>query len=209
MSWSYYLVWDQYQADFIGKVTKNKNHVKVVGPIWFSDNLSSINMPFVPIAVFDIQPVRESLYKSYAIDFDFYTPSNAIQFLIDIRDVAKEMNIKFVVKRKREITKLAHPKYRSFFKELDTCYNYTSISSNASARKVIQNCKAVISMPFTSTALIGRDCNKFSIYYDPFSMLCKDDPAAHGIEILQGRKELRRWLCMVFEGNYSNALLHN
>ena len=48
-------------------------------------------------------------------------------------------------------------------------------------------------MPFTSTALIAAEEKKPSVYYDPLSLLCKGDPAAHGIKILQGKSELQEW----------------
>ena len=52
-------------------------------------------------------------------------------------------------------------------------------------------------MPFTSTALLGRDLGKPSVYYDPYGMVQKDDRAAHGIEILIGSRELSEWLSSV------------
>ena len=49
-------------------------------------------------------------------------------------------------------------------------------------------------MPFTSTALIARELNKPTCYYDPTEVILKDDRAAHGIEIISGREELALWL---------------
>jgi polysaccharide biosynthesis PFTS motif protein len=49
-------------------------------------------------------------------------------------------------------------------------------------------------MPFTSTALIGRELGKPSIYYDPFGQIQKDDRAAHGIKVVTGEKELHDWM---------------
>ena len=60
--------------------------------------------------------------------------------------------------------------------------------------QVIENSIAVISMPFTSTALIARELGKPSVYYDPSGLLQKDDRAAHGIPILSGQKELKDWM---------------
>ena len=49
-------------------------------------------------------------------------------------------------------------------------------------------------MPFTSTANIGLQLAKPSIYYDSTGLLQKNDQAAHGVKIVQGKDELRRWL---------------
>ena len=61
-------------------------------------------------------------------------------------------------------------------------------------RQVIEQAIAVISMPFTSTALIAKEMGKPSIYYDPMGRLQRDDRAAHGIPILSGIEELEEWI---------------
>ena len=68
------------------------------------------------------------------------------------------------------------------------------VAPEFSAIRVIQASCAVISMPFTSTALIARSLGVPSVYYDPSGIVKRDDRAAHGIEILIGRHELERWL---------------
>jgi len=60
--------------------------------------------------------------------------------------------------------------------------------------RLIEESHAVISMPFTSTALIGRELNKPSIYYDSLGFIGKNEPAAHGIEVISGKNELREWM---------------
>jgi len=52
-------------------------------------------------------------------------------------------------------------------------------------------------MPFTSTALLGREMGKPSVFYDPHGVLQKNDRAAHGIEIMRGPGELKSWLAAV------------
>lgn len=195
MSWPRYLVWDEYQADFVRRCVGNQGEILVVGPIWFSNDSAQLcNIPPKAVAVFDVQPVRDSFYNLLALDFEYYTPTTANQFLIDIRDVLTEAGCNMILKRKREIGKLCHPSYRGTLARLSNCKNYIAIDSQVAAQKVIQNCFAVISMPFTSTALLGKELKKPSIYYDPTGLLNKDDLAAHGIEILQGKGELKRWL---------------
>jgi polysaccharide biosynthesis PFTS motif protein len=68
------------------------------------------------------------------------------------------------------------------------------VAPDISAIRVIESSIAVISMPFTSTALIAKEMGKPSAYYDPCGILQRDDRAAHGIPILSGVKELEAWL---------------
>ena len=49
-------------------------------------------------------------------------------------------------------------------------------------------------MPFTSTALVGMHLGKPSIFYDPSGVVVKDDPAAHGIRVINNKDELKNWL---------------
>ena len=45
-----------------------------------------------------------------------------------------------------------------------------------------------ISIPFTSTAIIGNYYNKPSCFYDPIEKIDNSDRAAQGIEIVKGKK---------------------
>ena len=97
-------------------------------------------------------------------------------------------------KRKREIGRLAHPKYRYFVEKMEGLSNYVAVDPGMPAAKLIDECIAVISMPFTSTALIGRDLGKPSVYYDALGLIQKNDRGAHGIQIISGPEDLREWL---------------
>ncbi len=69
-----------------------------------------------------------------------------------------------------------------------------NVDPDTSAYKLIEKCSAVISMPFTSTALIARELGKPSCFYDPTGLIQRDDRASHGIPIMIGRDELQAWL---------------
>ena len=99
-----------------------------------------------------------------------------------------------VLKRKRDVGTRLHPGYERTINRLCTSSNYLEIDSDTSASSLIAKCQAVISAPFTSTALIARELGKPSIYYDPHGICEKDDRAAHGIPILSGQEELANWL---------------
>lgn len=199
LNWQYYLVWDQYQADFIHRSVSNETNTKIVGPIWFSSSPKELyEIPKRAIAVFDVQPVRDSLYQTLGIPFEYYIPNTSCRFVNDIYKTAIENNCIVVLKRKRKINRLAHYKYQKFLESFDGNPNFISIDPEVSAIRLIEKSKAVISMPFTSTALYGRDLGKPSVYYDPLGIIQKDDRAAHGIPIITGPQELSEWLnCII------------
>lgn len=195
MTWPQYLVWDEYQLNFIRRAVGPAAHINVVGPIPFvSGTKIPQDLPEQFIAVFDVQPMRDAIYPRFGIEFEYYVPRNAIRFLNDIQLATLNVGEIMVLKRKRDVGGKIHPSYEMAIDNLDKAANYTEIHPDISATEVIKKCKAVISAPFTSTALIGRKLGKPTAYYDPYAVLYKDDPASHGIPILQGAQELQDWL---------------
>ncbi len=200
MSWPRYLVWDEYQANFVRRCIGDQKEVKVVGSIWFGSDLTQLtNIPSNAVAVFDVQPFRDSFYSLLSLDFDYYTPQVANKFLMDIQDVLSDSSCVMALKRKREVGMLSHPKYRACINELKKKKNFLTIDTNIDALSLIENCNLVISMPYTSTALLGRSVGKPSIYYDPLGFIQLNDRAAHGIPIIQGKYMLRTWINKALE----------
>jgi len=197
MTWCRYLVWDQYQADFVRRAVGESANISVVGPIWFqgsADAMPKIEKPGV--AVFDVTPHRQSRYCTLGIEFEYYIPTTSTQFLEHVANVTSQLDTVMLWKGKRKIGSIAHPHYRHFAGRLAQRENVELIDSDISAQRVIESSCAVISLPFTSTALIARELGKPSCYYDPTGMVQKDDRAAHGIPVVTGVDELEQWLSM-------------
>ena len=198
MNWPLYLVWDETQADFVRRAVGEGAAIRIVGPIWFH-GVEAVKLPPLSrpgVAVFDITPVRESIYAMLAPDMEYYVPGVCSQFLGDSQRVTAAQGFVMLWKRKRKLNDRSrvHPRYRSFTSTLVELDNVRAIDSDISAYVVIGASAAVISMPFTSTAVIARELGRPSCYYDPTGLVQKDDRAAHGIEIISGREELARWL---------------
>jgi len=97
-------------------------------------------------------------------------------------------------KQKRKIGSMIHPLFRLFAERLSGVENVIIVDPDISANRVIEKSTAVISMPFTSTALHANQLGKPSCYYDPSGIVQKNDRAGHGIEIVSGPEELNIWL---------------
>jgi len=193
MSWPHYLVWDEYQVDFVKRFAHGNPTIEDVGPIWFSSNDVEISVPLNSIAVFDVTPFRPAIYISMGLGSEYNTFNIANQFLSDIQSVLSQYDIGITHKEKRE-NKHADRRYMRKIGQLAGESNYMTINPNVDALQIIQKTKACISMPFTSTALIAKSEGKSSIYYDPSGMIQKDDRAAHGIPVLSGIDELKEWV---------------
>ncbi len=194
MSWSRYLVWDRYQAEFVYREVGKSANVSVVGPIWFCDSNKQVDKnDAFSIAVFDVQPHRDSRFQILGSPEDYYIPDITNQFLSDIYTMAVKRNAIILLKRKRDIGKLLHPRYKALVSKLTKSNNFKSLDTSISAIKVIEKCDVVISMPFTSPAILARKMGKPSIFYDPTGTIYKDDKCAHDIEIISGMNELEKW----------------
>jgi len=96
-------------------------------------------------------------------------------------------------KMKRK-SKFSDDMYLRKISQLSEKVDYTSIDSDLDALNIIQQTKACISMPFTSTALMAKLEGKPSVYYDPSGLIQKDDRAAHGVPVLSNIDELQEWV---------------
>lgn len=195
MNWSRYLVWDEFQAHFVRRAVGPEANINIVGSIWFQ--ASSARIPVfdkTAVAAFDVTPHRASRYCVLGGTGDYYPLSVANSFLMQVSTVARTLGVLMVWKEKRSIGRSAHPKYRQIVDQIASDSNVLIVEPGISAIDVIELCTAVISMPFTSTALIAREMGKPSIYYDPSCSLQRDDRAAHGIPIILGIYELEAWL---------------
>lgn len=195
MNWPNYLVWDNWQTEFIRKSIGYDVQIYQVGPIWFSSSAAN-HLPDIEnaIAIFDVQPMRGSFYNILGMKIEYYIPTIANHFLGDIYQVLSESNLTMALKRKRNIGNFSHRSYQEFLDDLKEKKGFIEIDCDIAASEIINRCKAVVSMPYTSTALIARELGKPSIYYDPTGLLSKDDAAAHGIPVLSRCSELREWI---------------
>lgn len=197
MNWSNYLVWDQYQADFINRcVDKSEHRIHIVGPIWFSTstkNIPSINTNKA-VAVFDVQPMRDSYYCILGQSNGYNTPNTVNQLLSDVSETLLQYGFTLLFKRKRNIGNLVHKRYFRLTEKLNEENSFITVDPELDAFRLIERSAAVISMPFTSTAILGKELGKPSVYYDPYGQIQKDDRAAHGIPIIIGKAELENWI---------------
>jgi len=194
-NWPLYVVWDEHQAGFVRRAAGRRANVQVAGPIWFAT--TALEMPSVPtrsVAVFDVQPWRDAGYASLGLADEYYTPVTVNHFLLDICGAIQRRGGVMVLKRKRKIGHWLHPRYIALVEQLERQEHFLAVDPDLAAVRVIERCQAVISLPFTSTALLGRALGKPSIYYDPHGIVQKDDRAAHGIPIVTGMDELNAWM---------------
>lgn len=195
MNWPLYVVWDEYQADFVRRAVGTGANTQIAGPIWFSTTAREV--PAIParaVAVFDVQPWRSSGYAALGLVDEFYTPATVNRFLTDIHAAVRRCGAVMVLKRKRQVGHWLHPRYVALVEQLVHDGHFMAVDPDLAALRVIEQCRAIVSLPFTSTAILGRAMGRPAVYYDPHGVVQKDDRAAHGIPILTGPDELNAWM---------------
>jgi polysaccharide biosynthesis PFTS motif protein len=196
-TWPLFLVWDEYQASKLKRELGAKTTVKIVGQIYFGDDLETIpELPNKTIAVFDIQPHRITNVYGISTLYDYYYgyPKVHQLFLEDIAEAVRETGLTMTLKSKRFIATNGSKRYISQVRRLESNNNIIIAPSELAAARLIQKCIGAISAPFTSTALYLHEQGYDSVYYDPLGILSKDDPGAHGIRILVSKTELYAWV---------------
>lgn len=195
LSWNTFYVWDTYQADFIRQFLDYEAKFVVCKVLPLSDFDASVPQPAGPtIAYFDVQPFRDAFYYRLLISDEFLRPANAISALEAVLEATNASGHHVFYKRKREIGKQLHWAFANTLRGLEDDPGITFVDPQIAAQRVIAGSDAVISMPWTSTALIGREMGKPSCYLDLSGLIQAGDPAAHGIPVLRSKAALRQWV---------------
>ena len=193
MKWNRFLVWDEQQKDYLKQFSPTAQY-QIVGSIDMEDSDKGIYDfgPDLKIAVFDVMPLRPLAYTSlgWAIA-PYYSESLSLQFFSDIKAIFDQDKIICFWKQKRIVDQRFIS--NAFIQKRKRIINgnFVEVDPNISAKRLIQKCDGIISMPFTSTSIIGKELGKPSIYYDPSSLIEKNE--SHGIPVLKGKNELVHW----------------
>ena len=190
-SWTKYLVWNSFQKEFVKRSTVNKPEIEIVGPINFSSSSLKPLIKFKYIAVFDVQPFRDSVYTTFGQPYEYYKFKTNKLFFEEIIKIVDEFNLVMVYKRKRNIKAKSHTGYSNFLINLNSKKNVMEIAPDVSPYHIIKNSILTISMPFTSTSLIAENLKIPNCYFDPIKFVDKTDRASHNIEIINNSKDLR------------------
>ena len=205
--WKNYLVWNSYQAEKLFKVNKNIQNIHILGPMLLHTQSSekgyyTQNKSF--ISIFDITPKR----KIKECMDGYYTIINSEimkQFIIDIIDIAEKHNIQILHKPKRDLNKLSkgnslnkeNKSFNEFIRKMNNRKYFDTIPAEADLNNLLKSSLATISFPYTSVAIMSKELQKESIFYDPSSKLIKDNFFTHNLDLISGRQELDIWFSKI------------
>jgi polysaccharide biosynthesis PFTS motif protein len=192
MTWPTFVVWDEYQTDLL-RTFCPRAEFEIVGSVPLSDGSDEV-VPRADIAMFDVTAFRPVLLASLGVPMVYYDAPIVEAFLEDVISSANELGLTVAWKSKRDVGRAAHPRYRAKQMQIASAGDVRLIPPEVNALRVIDNTRVVISMPFTSTAIVAAILGKPSAYYDPTGELEFLPRAAHGLSVLRTRDELLAWL---------------
>ena len=194
-SWKTHLVWTAAHQNYISNLLEYtpKFILSRAMPLADIDTpLPVVNGP--TIAVFDMTAFRRSFYCLIGQTSEYYTEANVVEFWKMVIKAAREAGITLMIKRKRQLG--SQYQTDTFQKKLKLLYSETviEIDENVAAESLIDHCDGVVSIPFTSTSVIGLDRGKPSVYFDSTGRLNKPLAMDHGVPVLADFQKLKIWM---------------
>lgn len=199
MSWSDYLVWDRHHADLVAAWGHRRDRIRVVGTVPLTDSGSSI--PVLPprsIAIFDVAPFKPARLAKLGLVSAYYNAAIAVDFLRQCQQAARVLGGTLVLKQKRDIGSHAHATYRLETDRLKAAPDVVILDPGISAARLVAMCDAVVSMPFSSPSLFGREAGVPAALFDPTGVIVASERQRHGLPLVRGEPELRQWLMNAF-----------
>ena len=173
-----------------------KIDVKKTNIPWFIDQ-GKLEVPDSKtfIVVFDYERQKNHFGYSSLNDLGLSNPECSIEFLETILEVCSLSDILVLHKRKRLLTKkLQSVDYSQIFAKESKRGIYKTVPEGVSPHRLISSAKGVISLPPTSTGLIGQQMGVESIYFDPTGNVLMDDPALDSVPLINSKEGLSAWI---------------
>ncbi len=147
------------------------------------------------IVVFDYEPLKGHFGVSSINDLGLSHPECSLEFLETVLEVCSIANLNCFHKRKRALsTNVQLVNYSQILVRSRNRDIYNLVPENTSVHRIVSRALGVISLPPTSTGLIGRQMGVPSIYFDPTGNVLKDDPALDSVPLINSKEELSAWI---------------
>ena len=196
LKWPSYTVWSLSHKNWLLKYIKDKK-VKFIytKSIPFAGKTINYRKTKKTLTVFDVPPKRDVIYYLLNNSYNIYTPDYCIRFLQDIINSIPKRKIKhinIVIKMKR-IYQNIHPGYLNYLKKISKSKNIKLIS-DISPEEIINHSDLIVSIPFTSPAIISYRQNKNTLFYDPSGGLNKKYSFEKNINLVSNSNNLKRYI---------------
>lgn len=198
-SWPNYWLWNKEQIHYLKEKIINPFKHKIVGPIPFSTSLkkNEIKIKDKSIIVFDVPPQRDYFFQLWYPHVDFYNTDFSIKFLKKIDAVAKKLEVKVLIKRKRKDNlNLISKRYTRYVNSLVQGGRWIELNPDLDACTAtkINNIFAVIATPFTSVVYFSIKNKLPSVYFNPSKKIVLSQGKKRKVKIITSQNCLENWI---------------
>ena len=161
LNWPIYVFWNNYQQKVFKKFLEHPYSITISGPICLQNKELEENFKFPSktISVFNIIPVRNSMYKTLGIPDEYFTPKYCLTFIKDILFICQKIILPYALNQ-RGIEKTTHPSYIKYINSISNKGNFMTIPDETSPFDLIKKTNISIAMPFTSTPHFSKFLKK-------------------------------------------------
>ena len=223
MNWSKYAVWTEHHKEFIRELGHVQSKVDIVGPILLaSEKQRTFGLPLRSVMVFDVTVFRLSVMKC-GIAETYYVSEIVCAFLEQTYRAIVDSGRTMILKRKRHLPdqRVVDKKYMRCVNDLVKRNGVIMVDPSYNAAHLIEKVDAVISIPFTSTAVVAHLAGKPSVFFDPLAKIdierCERRISKsgelermfsvmrqlHGVPIINDSQALFRWI----ESDFSKGII--
>ena len=202
-NWANSWVVDQEQINQMNSTSElSSKEYKVVGvPHWSGKQFvptKELKKPF--LSVFDTYINDPSFLNSGTIDFMGWNDYKLEFIFIEIiLECASELGFTVLHKKKRKITKfsrLPELRFAEFKAKLESKYGalYQQLDEDYSAHSLIELSHAVVSKPFSTTAILAKQLGVPSFFLDPTGRISAEDPGLRECGLARTKTDLKALL---------------
>lgn len=202
MTWPEIWVCDDVQKTILKDNVEYDATYKITGLVDYTDNNKPVPKIEKSISIFDITPSTKTREYMSGYIAPMYSGEMVSQFIDDVVSTCIQNGIHVIWKQKRDRDKNnTHPSYFDLIEKYKANPYVHKVDSGISARRLIKETMASISIPYTSTAIIGTKEEKPSIYYDSTAELTIFENLSRDIPVIQGKECLEKWVKDLVEKN--------
>lgn len=185
----------QFQQILTKSIPNVELNLKYVGVPWYRDELTD-QIPTTKnyIAVFDFETHEKHYGITTMNELGYGSEIMNEKFLLPIIDAAYNLGLNVVHKPKRKKLVAENTEASRLLDRLNCHGNYIRLEAYVSPVRVIRDATCVVSMPPTTTALIAKELNIPSAYFDCFGKIMADDPSLENVKLVTTGFQLEEWL---------------
>ena len=199
-SWPTYLVWNDEQENWLKKyVNLNSKFIKERS-IPFIGKHSKLVKKNKTITIFDVPPKKKEIYYQLNNPYNIYTFEYCNKFITDIINSIPDNHydqLDIILKLKKDYVNI-DPNYRNLINKLSDSKKI-KIITDISPESIIDISDGIISIPFTTPAIIALNNDKDTIYYDPSGKLTKKNCFEKKINLISTKLDLENWVLRILK----------